>query len=178
MFWQEGEVVYVAIGGGIQFEDLLTIVETLEAIERDAFRQRLEPLITPTVTPSGQLVYYWPSEFPKELIVDPTGSSASETGFILELVSPGNAWLAVIQGGSKADLDEFCDDLYKPGMVRGQQGFINMGTGAGFGVAWREHGHPYVVGGPGMSLAEVQELAEALEPVDFAEWERRLEQLQ
>lgn len=178
VFWQRGGTIYAALGSGLQLEDILETVEHLEVVGRDVFRQRIEPLITPTITPSGPLVYYWPSELPKELIIDARESSADETGFVLSLMSPGNEWSAVLRGGSKADLNEFCDDLYEPGIVRGQQGFINMGTGAGFGVAWRENENPYTIGGPGMYLAEVQELADTLEPVTLTEWIRRLEQSQ
>jgi hypothetical protein len=178
VFWQKGETIYAALGSGLQLEEVLETVEHLEVIERDVFHQRIEPLVTPTATPSGPLVYYWPSGFPKGLVVDAIESSADESGFVLGLISPGNEWSAVIKGGSKADLNEFCNDLYEPGVVHGQQGFISTGTGAGFGVAWRENGHPYVIGGSGMSLAEVQELADTLESVDLIEWRQRLEQSQ
>ena len=177
IFWQEGNIDYAVSSQRATLEDTLAAIETLEIVSLAVFQQHLVPLITPTSTPSGPLVYYWPTVFPKELIINPEKSVADETGFVLSLICPGSGWSATIWGGSESSFNESCDRLYYPGIVRGEPGYINDGTGAGFGVAWRKNGHSYVVGGPGMSYVEVQELTTGLEPVDLAEWRRRLEQL-
>jgi hypothetical protein len=173
--WQEGSTIYSIDGSGISLEETLMLGEAAQVFDRAAFQQALTAYMTPTPSPSGPLVYYWPSKIPDGFGVDAVHSSIDDTGFVLALKSlqndgrDGRIW-----GGLQARFDEACETTGMPGMVRGQPGYVAMGTGAGFGVAWRENGHPYVIGGMGMSSLDVQAIADVLEPVDQATWQQRL----
>jgi hypothetical protein len=93
-------------------------------------------------------VYYWPSKIPVGFVINAERSSIDDDGFVLTLKSLENDGRdGMIWGGLKARLDEACNVTLEPGIVRGQPGYLGMGAGAGFGVAWRENGHPYVIGG-------------------------------
>jgi len=139
-------------------------------------QRRLIALITPTVTPSSTLIYYWPSEAPEGFTIFLQDTSADDKGFALVLNSSDYFVSLRILGGLKAPLDESCDNRLRPSTVRGQQGYIDLGTGAGTSVSWRENGHPYFVGGLGVSHSVAQAIAESLEPVDLTTWLSRLEQ--
>lgn len=173
--WQEGSTIYSIDSFGLSLEASLALGEASQALDRVTFQQALALHVTPTPSPSGSLVYYWPSKIPAGFAIDASRSSVDDTGFVLALKSlqndgrDGRIW-----GGLQARFDEACETTGMPGMVRGQPGYVAMGTGAGFGVAWRENGHPYVIGGMGMSSLDVQAIADALEPVDQDTWRQRL----
>jgi hypothetical protein len=175
IFWQEDNTVYSIDSAGLSLEETLAIGEASQTLNHDAFQQDLAFYVTPTPNPSGPLVYYWPSEIPVGFVISAEQSSVDDNGFVLALKSLENDGRdGMIWGGSKARLDEACDVTLKPGIVRGRSGYLGMGTGAGFGVAWRENGHPYVIGGIGMSSQDVQMIADTLEPVDQVTWQQRL----
>jgi hypothetical protein len=175
VFWHEGSTIYSIDSGGMSLEETLAIGEASQALDYEAFQRNLAPYVTPTPNPSGPLVYYWPAKIPAGLVIDTDRSSVDDNGFVLALESLENDGRSgMIWGGSMTRLDEACDVTLQLGIVRGQSGYLGMGTGAGFGVAWRENGHPYEIGGIGMSLQDVQAIADALEPVDQITWQQRL----
>jgi hypothetical protein len=140
---------------------------------------------TPTVrTPAGvatptaqaeRLRYFWPTVLPMGLVVQPEGSRADETGFVLELAQPGGGqFRATIVGGGESRVNIATPQPAARAItVRGQPG-ITLNTGAGATVYWREDGQPFGIIS-GLSLQDVQAIADGLQPLDLTTWQQRLQ---
>lgn len=126
-----------------------------------------------TATISPVVVYLWPTQFPRRLIVDADQSSATVDGFVLTLVDQaGGQWYATVRGGDDYAVREPPYGA-EPIPIRGQDGFV-FTTGAGYSLFWQEAGSPCQVAG-GLTLEDALLLAESLEAVDLETWQQRLD---
>lgn len=114
--------------------------------------------------------YFWPTFIPQGMLVQPTGSFASETLYMLKLEQPGGGQFSVtISGGAAGEAPGRNGQAVT---IRGQQGTA-FTTGAGYTVIWTEQGQVYAVTG-GLGLQDTLAIGNGLEVVDLAAWQRRL----
>ncbi|NOK62508.1 MAG: hypothetical protein GFH27_549293n242 [Chloroflexi bacterium AL-W] len=126
----------------------------------------------PGVAQIPRLNFYWPTVFPRDLVIDPTQSTITEDGYELALRDPaGGQWYASIQGGAMTSLPLTEGE---PQTIRGYEGQAST-TGAGYGLYWDEGDYQYRVAG-GVGLEDALAIAENLEPVSFEVWQERLAQ--
>ena len=175
LFWQEGEDIYVVNGNNGE-QQAIALANSLEAIGQDEFKQRLQPLVTPTVVPYGPLVYFWPVKIPDGWHIESNGSRADETGYVLRIMG-ANAQEVRLSGGSVTEMNEYCNERLQPAVIRGQQGYLDTGTGAGFALLWRENGQPYSIGGMSVGIEFLKDMAQGLVSLDLAAWNKHLVQI-
>jgi hypothetical protein len=166
VLWTEQGKPYSVVGKR-DLTEILRIAEGLELIDRATWERRLRPEEDGGV--SG-LRYYWPTNFPLELSVMPMGSYITERMWSLQLgqVHATEPDLTINGGVAGGPPGRKLQDV----TVRGQPGIAFTG-GTGYAVLWNEQNQPYVVVG-NRTLSEILSIAEGLELIDRATWERRL----
>jgi hypothetical protein len=116
------------------------------------------------------LRYYWPSYVPPDLSTWPEGSYATETMWVLQLAQPHATGPDLTIGGNVSGGAP--GSKLKDITLRGFPGAV-FASGSGYAVLWTEQGKPYSVAG-NRDLEEILRIAEGLERIDRATWERRL----
>ncbi|NOK64222.1 MAG: hypothetical protein GFH27_549323n39 [Chloroflexi bacterium AL-W] len=173
LIWDEQGHRY-SISGNIPQDELLAVVEGMVAVPSADWEARMARLSEPTMAPTADLAYLWPSQLPEGWSVQPDESQADEYAFTLTMADPTDPQMFVtLQGGIDAPTVE---DLPAPPQetleIRGNEAFF-FTTGGGGKYRWRENGNPYALDGY-ITSEMLALLDESLETLDLATWQERL----
>ncbi len=128
---------------------------------------------SPTQTQPGGLLYLWPASLPPEMKLDSAKSSYSSSGYWIEFTNSQPGADTILRAGTEADRYPYCNGQTSPYQIRGMEGCLSMGTGAGASVAWMENGVHYSVGGIENSPEMVTQFANNLMVLDYQSWQQK-----
>ncbi|HEX6289196.1 MAG TPA: DUF4367 domain-containing protein [Herpetosiphonaceae bacterium] len=195
LYWEEQGTPY-AIIGGLSLDQNKAITEALQSVDFSTWESNLaevsaggganppaggdtNPPLDPTPPPQLDAVpYLWPMKLPEGLAIDPTRSSADQSGFSLDFRSTsGTEPIASLVGGKGSPASQHPTDAGQRAevTVRGVKGLAYQ-HGAGYSLYWEEQGTPYAIIG-GLSLDQNKAITEALQSVDLATWQSRLAEI-
>jgi hypothetical protein len=156
-YFERRRMEYHPENAGTSFEILLGL------LGRDVFFRKPD-------TPASGVSYYWPTDMPGALSIMPEGSYATARMWVLQLAQPHAAVPDMTISGNVGGGTP--GRKLRDVTVRGFPGTV-FASGSGYAVLWTEQNIPYTVSG-NRELPELLRIAEGLERLDRATWERRL----